>query len=515
MFNRFKNVVVVIALCLIAGVAYSTEILVDSGAVDNSINGNCSLVEAIRAANTDAAVDDCPAGAGEDTLTLQSGIYELGAVVDGRFGSNGTPCIESKINIQGNGATITRQSAVTLRLICVANSGELTLSDMTLENGLASGSSIIFRRGGGVMSRGKLTLSGVTFHNNDADAQGGGVFIDGGIAVVTDSLFTSNNADKGGAFRTDADAVVTISGSEFTGNTANFGGAVFLNNTTSTISGSTFRQNDASNMGGGVYFSGSNVTLKDSFVIGNTTVEKGGGVRIDNGSAVTINRVVIDQNDATDYGGGIYLILSDLTLINSTISNNTSERGGGFYIDVATTIVENSTFSANSAQIYGGAMYLDADTSLSTVNAIASINSTTVYDNNADAAAGGIWVNPKSRATLFNTVVAKNTNRNCAGPGTMDPRQGNWVDDQYCLTDIGGDPKLGELQNNGGSMQTHKILFGSPLIGAGYGPKCPLSDQLGRARNGGVCDIGALEYVDLKKVSMAPIYDLLLEQAPD
>ena len=37
----------------------------------------CSLREAIQAANTDAAVDDCPAGSGADTITVPSGTYTL------------------------------------------------------------------------------------------------------------------------------------------------------------------------------------------------------------------------------------------------------------------------------------------------------------------------------------------------------------------------------------------------------------------------------------------------------
>jgi CSLREA domain-containing protein len=40
-------------------------------------NGNCSLREAIRAANTDTAVDACPAGKGADVIFLPAGTYSL------------------------------------------------------------------------------------------------------------------------------------------------------------------------------------------------------------------------------------------------------------------------------------------------------------------------------------------------------------------------------------------------------------------------------------------------------
>src|SRR6266508_431592 len=44
---------------------------------DDTDNGNCTLREAIIAANTDAADDACTAGTGADEIKLQAGTYEL------------------------------------------------------------------------------------------------------------------------------------------------------------------------------------------------------------------------------------------------------------------------------------------------------------------------------------------------------------------------------------------------------------------------------------------------------
>ncbi len=59
-----------------------------------------------------------------------------------------------------------------------------------------------------------------------------------------------------------------------------------------------------------------------------------------------------------------------------------------------------------------------------------------------------------------------------------------------------GDPKIGPLQNNGGSTWTHALLPGSPAIDQGL--FCTvLTDQRGFARfTDGACDIGAYEYPD-------------------
>lgn len=55
----------------------STTITVNTFADDLAVNGNCTLREAIQSANTDSAVDACPAGSGADTIVLAAGTYTL------------------------------------------------------------------------------------------------------------------------------------------------------------------------------------------------------------------------------------------------------------------------------------------------------------------------------------------------------------------------------------------------------------------------------------------------------
>jgi CSLREA domain-containing protein len=44
---------------------------------EENINGNCSLREAIRAANLDKPVDACPSGKGVDDIFVAAGVYHL------------------------------------------------------------------------------------------------------------------------------------------------------------------------------------------------------------------------------------------------------------------------------------------------------------------------------------------------------------------------------------------------------------------------------------------------------
>ncbi len=61
------------------------------------------------------------------------------------------------------------------------------------------------------------------------------------------------------------------------------------------------------------------------------------------------------------------------------------------------------------------------------------------------------------------------------------------------------DPGIGPLQDNGGQTPTHALLAGSQAIGNGGEmglDQCPATDQTGRERPAGACDIGAVQYVE-------------------
>jgi CSLREA domain-containing protein len=65
-----------------------------------NMDGDCSLREAVQAANSDTAVDACPAGAGADTITLPAGTYLLDQ-------AGGDLKLTSDIALRGAGANAT------------------------------------------------------------------------------------------------------------------------------------------------------------------------------------------------------------------------------------------------------------------------------------------------------------------------------------------------------------------------------------------------------------------------
>lgn len=57
--------------------ARATVITVTTEADELNANGDCSLREAITAANTDLAEGACPAGSGDDVIELPAGTYKI------------------------------------------------------------------------------------------------------------------------------------------------------------------------------------------------------------------------------------------------------------------------------------------------------------------------------------------------------------------------------------------------------------------------------------------------------
>lgn len=145
-----------------------------------NVIGDCTLVDAITAANDDAATGGCAAGSGADTITLPAGsTHTLTAVNNDTipFGPTGLPVISTKITIAGNGGTIARAGNApdAFRLLAVNASGDLTVNATTVTGGARMGA---FKDGAGIANHGgTLTLTNATVSGNTSvDGNGGGVY---------------------------------------------------------------------------------------------------------------------------------------------------------------------------------------------------------------------------------------------------------------------------------------------------------------------------------------------------
>jgi hypothetical protein len=403
-------------------------------------SGQGSLRQAVLAANATAGVADTivfdPTVFGTTPQTIQL--------------STGQMTITDSVSINGPGAGLLTVSAnpnalsVSNRVFSITgvNTLNVSISGMTLTGGNVSGAN----DGGAILDGSdNVILDGVVITGNQTTRYGGGVSMAGsGFLTVRNSVISNNIANGAG-----------LGG----GGGIHFGGlgpSLVVQN--STISGNT------ANRGGGVYFylDGS-LQVSDSTISGNvalssSTSYSGGGISFF-GSAFQFQIVnsTIDSNNATGAGGGIALASFSGTadIIDSSVTGNTctAGRGGGISKDTSSG-------------------------TLSLANTVVALNNNVT---GPDVAVGGgqITANNSLLGSADNLIITGSNNK----VGTNAMRL---------------DPKLGPLQNNGGTTLTRVPQTGSPLVDAGNNNLVPglSTDQRegGFARIfGPVVDIGATE----------------------
>ena len=260
-------------------------------AADMTIDGRCSLSEAIDNANADAQIHaDCPAGSGHDIINFAWDITVGKHLV-----------IESEITIQGGGTLSGGNSG---RMFYVKSNGTLTLKNLTLRDGKATA----------------IRCPGW----DKALTVGGAIFNPGALNIM-DSVFSGNTASYGGAIFTCPVATLNISGSEFSGNSAKWGGAIY-NSGEASISGSQFSGNSANHLGGAIVNRGE-ASISDSVFEGNSAADKGGAIY--NWGEASISGSQFSDNSARGDGGSIYNEGGEVLLARNHFSDNSPENCKG------------------------------------------------------------------------------------------------------------------------------------------------------------------------------------------
>jgi CSLREA domain-containing protein len=124
-FAIFAILVVALAVaCPPAALAATIAVTTTADVTAN--DAQCSIREAIAAANTDSATGGCPAGAGADTVALGPGTYSLDS-------GDGSLTISSDVTISGAGAATTtiRQAILPARVVEITG-GAVTISGLVI-----------------------------------------------------------------------------------------------------------------------------------------------------------------------------------------------------------------------------------------------------------------------------------------------------------------------------------------------------------------------------------------------
>jgi uncharacterized repeat protein (TIGR02543 family) len=271
---------------------------------------------------------------------------------------------------------------------------------------------------------------------------------------------------------------------------------------------------------GGIYNSNAVLSLSNCVVVGHhgTAINSGHGVFNDANGVLTMVGCTIAGNSVTagtPVAGGIFNAASTsvLKMTNSTVSGNScssasagQHSGGGIY-NAGTAMIVACTICSNS--VSGG---------LPRGGGIRNNGGTLVLGNsivagNTSSGGFGSDVDPGATSLGYNLI---GTTNNAAG----------WI-----ASDLTGndttllDPKLGPLQDNGGTTLTHALLAGSPAIDQGNnfgvlvdqrGQPRPMDDPaIANAVGGDGSDIGAFEAVPLYTLTVLTSGNGSVGKSPD
>ena len=471
------------------------------------------LVNAITTANSNGEAD---------VLVLASGCtYSLTAAnqadPDG-YGPVGLPPITSTLTIQGNGATIRRDSG-TFRLFYVAASGALTLENLTLSNGRAQGFNGGDGAGGGggggsagmggaIFNRGALTIQQSTLNghtaiggsittNGTAPGGGGG----GGLGGNGGTNGTGNggngggvNGGLGGTGTAGAPGNPGGEGGGGGGGTRNLngvGGAGGAGGFGGGAGGGGFGVGETSGRGGnggsGGFGGGGGGGAGGTLGGGTGGAGGFGGGNGSNGSG-SPSYAGGNGGSGAGMGGALFNYAGTVNIVNTTLSNNTAQGGSGaqgyggaLFNYEGTVVITNTTFSSNTVTTEGGAVYNYQDSASATLT-MSNVILANTANSDTDCYNRGGTVSSSNNLIEANSVGGNA----CGTPAVAD------------------DPLLGPLADNGGDTWTHALLSGSPAIDAVPVISCTVTtDQRGVTRPlGSACDIGSYELGTATDVSV-------------
>lgn len=432
---------------------------------DGACDADCSLREAIRAANTNAD---------EDTIVLGAGTYVLSIAGIDNVAAFGDLDITKPLTITGQGAgiTIIQQTAADRVLEVRHTTGNVVLQNMSI----TGGSSVA---GAGLLATsGALFLEGVAVTQNNTPSNGGGMYVSNGQVTITGGQFLTNTAsDQGGGIYVSQETarVWQSGGTLFSGNSAlDFGGAIHIEEGRVELVDFQLVENTGYYGGAAmVYGADAYLTLSRGLVAYNHAIENGAGITTWNGQA-TLSQVGVVHNLADNIGGGLSNEYGTMYLTNVTVSDNTA-------------LVKTSVGGGGGGMYLGGSAIWSSKTTL--------IHSTVAH-NSANIDAGGFSLE-SGRLTISNSIVAHNTGGNCTfhGNGEVISQGSNFEDTNLCGFDDPSDhpstnPGLAALAAAG----YHPLMGNSPAIDAAPCVPGVTVDQRGMPRpSGSACDSGAYE----------------------
>ena len=340
MIIRARRAALALLIGVTAPVAWSATINVTGNTFDDELNsdGDCSLREAVRSANSDSSVDNCTAGdGGIDEIVLPRGTYTLSL--------SGTEA--------GDGSE--RDLDVTSTTLIRPRSGNATSVRLEPADGYTGRA---FEVGG---SGTTLTLQKFTIHGFDAGsgASGGAVNNQGQTLVLEEMVLDANEGNASGAIGASGFPTVVIENSTLSDNVATsgsfgLGGAVGSNVRELTLTDVTLIRNHSEGDAGGIGTDGTNqlLNMDNVTLVNNTAAGDGGGFHLGADTDVNIRNTIISGNRVG--GEGAECAQADGLTLTGSRDFNLWSKGGSCFGSLGNNSIESSDAGLGLAGFYDG-----------------------------------------------------------------------------------------------------------------------------------------------------------------
>ncbi len=291
------------------------------------------------------------------------------------------------------------------------HTSNMTVTDSQFESNVAV-------NGGGAIDANlcpNIVGRNLVLRNNRCSQQGGGTsIVDGTDFTLFDSVLQGNSAESSGAIN-NYNATIHIVGCIIDSNVAEMAGAMLvIRKGEIMIEDSIVSSNHASNIGGAIYSQSKlfarNVTFRNNSAVENGGVllgsesstseisdsvifdsrsRKGGAILIRDNSSITLDRTLLNNNSATQSGGGVYVLDATATVRKTDFEENRAITGGSVFLEKNSTLhMTASSFKNDAASLSGGSI---AATSNSTVSIVR-----TTFSNCSAATGGAAWLSNSS-----------------------------------------------------------------------------------------------------------------------
>eukprot|EP00935_MAST-01C_sp_MAST-1C-sp1_P001397 g1397.t1 len=438
----------------------------DAGGIAANIGSTLTIYSSTITSNLARASNG--GGGGIHAKTSSTVVLNAGVVIENNQATQNTGGgirLESSATLKANGATVKSNTGAAGGGGVYADASAVSMTNTTISSNAASAG-----QGGGIALNlaSSLYIKDVVIELNTANSgvankngAGGGIRAKAGSTIVMDSaIVRANQADYGiGVAQACAQAEAKAPGSAACSNDDGaHGGGIRLEGGSKLLMNNVhITQNKAGNGRGGISMQASTLEMTSSRIEKNTVTQLndygGGGIRAKASSSLSLDTVVISENEAKNHGGGILVSGGSKLVLNNTfirLNKALSGKGGGIRAEGAEVFANRgtmigfnvagqndgggislkadangvqATLFASGVQIHGNVAFLSGGG----IHAYAStviLNDTNVFLNDAKAGGGGIYA---SASTLSHHQSAFSSNTPDDGSSAADTPLGCYL----------------------------------------------------------------------------------------